>query len=134
MLISSCFLKKNHDCLEQLLEDYKDYNYFVIIPKSFCKSCPSTYHADVKEAHKSGKIGLIINCDVQYIPAINHHLRDLDARHIIIDTLSHYAVCDSLPMSIYPAIAYVKNNQIFVEYYNKDNAKAYEKLKKKILD
>lgn len=50
----------------------------------------------------------------------------MDTKHLIIDTLSQYAVCDSLPESIYPAVGYVKNNMISVEYYNKNNVKAYK--------
>ena len=133
-LLCSCAEKKRDDCLEQLCNDYPGYGFYVVIPKSLCKSCSSTYPSDLKEAYSSGKIKLVLNCENRDTPAINYYLKDWEPHHLIIDSMSLYTVCDSLPESMYPAVAYVKNNILKVEYYNKDNAKAYEKLKRKVLE
>jgi len=131
-LVFSCAQNKgNSDCLEQLLIDYPGYRYYAVIPRSLCKTCGSTYPRDLMEAYKSGKIGLVFNCNASDTMAIQYYLTGLDMQHVIIDTLSRYAVCDTMPESIYPAVVYMKNNTLSVEYYNKDNARAFEKLKKK---
>lgn len=133
ILLISCTTKRGSDCLEQLLSDYPGYEYYVVIPRSLCKTCGSTYPKDLMDAYESGKIGLVFNCETSDTTAIHYFLSGFDTRNLIIDTLSHYAVCDSLPESIYPAVAYVKNNTISIEYYNINNVKAYENLKKKVL-
>ena len=133
-LIFSCSANNNSDCLDQLRNDYPEYEFFVVIPKSLCKTCGSTYSEDLKDAYKSGKIGLVFNCEKKDTIAINYYLKGMDTRHLIIDTLSRYAICDSLSESIYPAVAYVTKNMIAVEYYNKNNTNAYKKLKKKVWD
>ena len=133
-LVFSCAVENgNSDCLEPLLIDYPGYRYYAVIPQSLCKTCGSTYPRDLMEAYKSGKIGLVFNCNASDTTAIQYYLTGMDMKHVIIDTLSRYKVCDTLPESIYPAVAYVKNNKLSVKYYNKDNTRAFEKLKKKAL-
>lgn len=134
VFLFSCSAERGSDCIERLLIDYPGYEFYVVIPRSLCKSCASTYPSDLMEAYRSQKIALVFNCDKSDTLAIHYHFKGMDTKHLIIDTLSQYTICDSLPESIYPAVGYVKNNMISVEYYNKNNVKAYEKLKKKVLD
>ncbi|GHT22163.1 hypothetical protein FACS189430_03520 [Bacteroidia bacterium] len=120
-------------CVEQLRNDFPEYAAYVIIPKNMCKSCAATYNKDMMDAYMSGRVGLVFNCEKSDTIFINDYIKGIMRANVIIDTLSQYTVCDSIPESIYPTVIYTKNKKIVsVEYLNKHNLNAFKRLKKKI--
>jgi hypothetical protein len=128
--ICSCTEKPDNLCIDNLIRDYPDYKVYVIIPSSVCKSCNGIYNSDMMKAYQSNNMSIVFNCNIQDTVAVKYYFSELSQKHLVIDTLKQYTICDSIPESIYPAIIYMKDDKINkIEYYNSRNLSAYAKLK-----